>query len=180
MGGAMNTWIIETPRLALRRLTWEDRAAVAHMLQDLDVMYAWEHAFSEDEVDRWIENHLRQRHVDDHYGYMAVLLKETSALIGQCGITLQDAGRALVPEVGYLFAKEYWHHGYATEAAQAVRDYAFGVLHVPAVYSIIRDTNTPSIRVAERNGMKPVGTVMKIYRGIHMPHIIYKIKGTAK
>ena len=44
------------------------------------------------------------------------------------------------------------------------------------VSSIIRDTNQASQRVALRNGMKPVDTWTKHYRGVDMPHIRYAVR----
>ena len=68
------------------------------------------------------------------------------------------------------------HQGYAAEAARACRDYAFTVLGFPEVYSIIRDTNFPSQRVALRSGMAVRGSFVKHYRGIAMPHLVFSVK----
>ena len=78
-------------------------------------------------------------------------------------------------EVGYLFCKEFWHQGYATEAAAACRDYAFEILNAGEVYSIIRDNNTASRNVAKGNGMKIRGSFVKHYYGIDMPHDLFCI-----
>lgn len=59
--------------------------------------------------------------------------------------------------MGYDFRSDHWHHGYATEAATAVRDYALRDLGLSHVISLIRVTNEPSRRVAERIGMYCVG-----------------------
>ncbi len=59
-----------------------------------------------------------------------------------------------VLEIGYLFKKKYWHYGYATEAANFCKNYAFQYFKVKEVCSMIRDNNKASIRVALRNGMK--------------------------
>ena len=167
--------VLETPRLTLRRMTQDDFPALCRILQDPDVMYAYAHAFSDAEVQAWLDNQLR-RYREDGFGLWAVLRRETGDMIGQCGLTWQDWSGRRVLEVGYLFEKAYWHRGYAAEAARACRDYAFSTLGAQAVYSIIRDTNTASRRVAERNGMTPVGTLEKFYYGIHMPHIVYGIR----
>jgi RimJ/RimL family protein N-acetyltransferase len=59
-----------------------------------------------------------------------------------------------VIEIGYRLARAYWARGLASEAAGAVRDYAFGVLALPRLVSIIDPNNSASIRVAEKNGLR--------------------------
>ena len=48
----------------------------------------------------------------------------------------------------------HWKQGYATEAAQASRDFAFGHELVETLISLIHVDNVASQRVAERNGMR--------------------------
>ena len=164
--------IIETERLILRKMDNGDYSALCKILQDEDVMYAYEHAFSDDEVDEWLKKQL-VRYETDGIGLWAVVLKENGEVIGQCGLTKQLWWGENVVEVGYLFRKDFWHKGYATEAAVACKDYAFNRLGEKRVYSIIRDLNLPSRRVALRNGMKVCGVQVKHYYGIDMPHLIY-------
>ena len=135
--------ILETERLILRQMTQEDYPALCRMLQDPLCMYAYEHAFSDEEAQAWLDRQLK-RYREDGFGLWAMVRKDTGEMIGQCGLTWQDAGGERVLEVGYLLQRAHWHHGYATEAAVACRDYAFNVLHAPEVYSIIRDTNAAS------------------------------------
>ena len=96
-------------------------------------------------------------------------------MIGQCGLTMQQWKEREVLEIGYLFQRRHWHKGYATEAAQACKHYAFNVLSADEVCSIIRNTNTASQNVAIRNGMTVVDTWIKHYRGVDMPHDRYVI-----
>ncbi|MDD6466821.1 MAG: GNAT family N-acetyltransferase [Erysipelotrichaceae bacterium] len=44
-------------------------------------------------------------------------MKETEEMIGQCGITWQPWKEEEVLEISCLFNRQYWHNGYATEAA---------------------------------------------------------------
>ena len=170
--------ILETDRLYLRKLTQDDFDNLCGILQDAACMYAYEHAFSDDEVQQWLDNQLR-RYREDGFGLWAVIRKADGVFVGQCGLTWQDWDDRRVPEVGYLFRRDCWHNGYAAEAARGVRDWAFAAYDFDAVYSIIRDTNTASQRVAQRNGMQPVGTFVKHYYDMDMPHVVYEGKREA-
>lgn len=168
----MKQTIIETDRLCLRAITQSDYPSLCAILQDPEVMYAYEHAFSESEVRAWLDNQLR-RYCDDGFGLWAVIDKWQGRMIGQCGITMQKLPTADVPEIGYLFHRTSWHLGYATEAAAACRDYAFNTLDFGQIYSIIRDANIASQRVALRLGMRQCDSFIKHYYGIDMPHLVF-------
>ena len=168
---------LETSRLLLREMTPEDWDDLCEILQDPEVMYAYEHAFSDEEVSDWLNRQLsRYEEYGHRFGLYAVVLKETGEMIGQTGLTLQGCDGEQMLEVGYLFKKRYWHQGYAIEAASACKKYAFEILNQPEVVSIIRDNNFPSQNVAKRNGMKPIKTFVKHYYGVDMPHILYCVK----
>ena len=167
--------ILETERLALRELDQSDFAALRAILQDEQVMYAYEHAFTNLEVQAWLDRQ-RDRYAKDGFGLWAMVEKATGEMMGQCGLTLQDWGERQVPEIGYHLRRDRWHRGYASEAAAACRDHAFHVLGFREVYSIIRDSNLPSQRVALRTGMCVVGRVTRHYRGVDMPHLVFSVK----
>ena len=166
---------LETPRLLLREMTQADFPALCRMLQDPEVMYAYEHAFPDEEAQAWLDNQLR-RYREDGFGLWAVVRKATGEMIGQCGLTWQLWEERRVLEVGYLFEKAHWHRGYATEAAAACKEYAFAELKASEVFSIIRDTNAASQAVALRNGMAPRGRFVKHYHGVDMPHIVFSVR----
>jgi len=168
---------LETARLALRELEQADYPALCRILQDPEVMYAYAHAFDDEEAQAWLDRQ-RQRYQDygHRFGLWAVLLKSSGEMIGQCGLTMQDCDGRQVLEVGYLFQKAFWHQGYAAEAAVACRDYAFQVLQAEEVFSIIRDSNLASQRVARRNGMTVRGQFVKHYYGVDMPHLVFSIR----
>lgn len=167
--------ILETERLYLRKMEQSDYSALCKILQDEEVMYAYEHAFSDDEVQEWLDRQ-RKRYEDYGFGLWLVVLKDTDEVIGQCGLTMQDCNGKQVLEIGYLFQKAYWHKGYATETAVACKKYAFETLKAKEVFSIIRDNNIPSQKVAKRNGMKVVDQFVKHYYGMDMPHFVFSIK----
>lgn len=167
--------ILETERLYLRELRHSDLNALSAILRDEETMYAYNGAFSEQETLDWLERQLA-RYKKYGFGLWAVILKETDEMIGQCGLTVQPWKDRELLEVGYLLNKRYWHKGYAIEASAACKKYAFETLNAEEVFSIIRDTNIPSQKVAERNGMKIADNWVKHYRGEDMPHYLYSVK----
>lgn len=161
--------ILETKRLYLREMTQDDFHSLCRVLQDGQAMYAYEGAFSDRQVQEWLDRQiLRYRRWG--FGLWAAILKETDTMIGQCGLTMQPWNGREVLEIGYLFERQHWHKGYATEAAKACKQYAFETLNAWEVCSIIRDTNTASQQVALRNGMIKTDCQIKHYRGVDMPH----------
>ena len=164
--------ILETERLYLREMNQSDFESLCKILQDEDTMYAYEGAFNVDEVQEWLDRQIF-RYQEWNFGLWAVILKETNQMIGQCGLTMQPWKDENVLEIGYLFERSNWHKGYAIEAAKACKTYAFEILKVDEVCSIIRDTNIASQKVAMRNGMTMTDTWTKHYRGVDMPHYRY-------
>lgn len=166
--------ILETERLYLREMNQADFNSLCKILQDEETMYAYEGAFSDAEVQEWLDRQI-SRYQKWGFGLWAVVLKETGEMIGQCGLTMQPWKDEEVLEVGYLFQRSYWHKGYATEAAKACKKYAFEMLNADEVCSIIRDTNTASQNVAIRNDMIRTDCWVKHYRGVDMPHYRYVV-----
>lgn len=167
--------ILDTDRLQLREMNLSDMEALSSILQDERVMYAYNGKFNDEETAAWMRKQLR-RYKEFGFGLWGVFLKQTGEMIGQCGITMQEYRATQIPEIGYLFAYGHWHNGYAVEAATACREYGFNTLHFDALYSIIRDTNIASQHVALRNGMNPIDTIIRHYRGIEMPHKVFRVK----
>lgn len=173
------THFIETERLYLRRLTEGDFKNLCTILKDEKAMYAYEHAFSDEEVKAWLDKQLLRYQIYG-CGLWAVILKETGEFVGQCGLTVQPTDREKVLEIGYLFRRDCWNNGYATEAAAACKRFAFEKLGAKEVYSIVRDTNLASRRVAEKNGMTIKYSFVKHYYGKDMPHFAYSVTNSSE
>jgi RimJ/RimL family protein N-acetyltransferase len=73
--------------------------------------------------------------------------------------TFAEAGAHSQPELGWALAYDRWGHGYATEAARAVRDWVRTERGVTHLVSVIAPENVASQRVAERLGATPGETV---------------------
>ncbi len=166
--------ILETKRLYLREMKQSDFESLCKIMQDEQTMYAYEGAFNDTEVQEWLDRQIL-RYQKWGFGLWAVILKETDEMIGQCGLTMQPWKDREVLEIGYLFQRLFWHKGYAVEAANACKTYAFEILNENEVCSIIRDTNTASQNVAVRNGMIQMDSWIKHYRGVDMLHYRYVV-----
>ena len=166
--------IAETARLYLREFTENDYDDLCEILQDKEVMYAYEHSFSEEEVKSWYDRLMVGHYEKQGFGLWAVVHRNTNEILGQCGLTIQNVNEKEYLEIGYLFKKKHWHKGYATEAALACKKYAFETVKAEKVYSIIRENNAPSQNVAKRIGMKKIDEIMKHYYNMDMLHYLFE------
>jgi len=95
----------------------------------------------------------RTRYQNDLGGMNALINKITGKLVGHAGLLVQEVNGIQELEVAYSLVPEFWHQGYATEAAKKCKDYAFQNDFSPSLISIISLTNLPSEAVARKNGM---------------------------
>lgn len=138
-------------------------------------MYAYEYAFSDRETQAWLDRQ-RRRYTEYRFGLRGVFCAIRVRMIGRCGDTMQDCDGVRVPEVRYLLERTHWHRGYAAEAVAVCRDYAFTPLGFDEVFSIIRDTNLASQRVAQPISMEPREMFVEHDYGVDMPHIYFSIR----
>lgn len=166
---------IETPRLILRELTSADAPALLPILGDPENMRWYPRAFTPEEIAGGIERQ-RERYRSGT-GLLGMILKETGALVGDCGPAWQDVDGRPELEIGYHVHPRWQNRGLATEAARAVREYAFASLAAESVVSMIRPENLPSRRVAEKNGLRVDRIVF--WRGYD--HCVYRLtKGDSR
>ena len=167
--------IFETERLVLREMNQDDYRDLAEILQNSNVMYAYEHDFTDMDVQIWLDRQ-RKRYETYGFGLWAVILKNTKEMIGQAGLTMQPYKDTEVLEIGYLLKEKFWQYGYAREAAAGCKKYAFEVLKQDKVCSVIKVDNTSSIRVAESIGMRKEDTFIARYYNGDMLHYLYSVQ----
>ncbi|HEX8271600.1 MAG TPA: GNAT family N-acetyltransferase [Longimicrobiaceae bacterium] len=149
--------IWETERLRAREMQPADLDFVAAMLAHREVMRFYPRCYTRDEARGWLERQVARYR---EHGHALWLIEERAGgePVGQVGLVMQQVNGRAEPEVGYLVHRPFWRRGYATEAALATRDHAFGALGLPRVVSLIRPENLPSQGVARKLGMRPEGT----------------------
>ncbi|MFR6041568.1 MAG: GNAT family N-acetyltransferase [Dysosmobacter welbionis] len=73
--GASSPVVFETERLAFREMNQDDFLDLAEMLQNPKVMYAYEHDFSNSDVQQWLDRQIG-RYRDYGFGLWAVISKQ--------------------------------------------------------------------------------------------------------
>jgi RimJ/RimL family protein N-acetyltransferase len=148
---------LETERLLLRRPRYEDAGAIFdryasdgavtrylswrrhHSIEDAEVFVG----FSEGEWSRW------------GCGPYLVFSRADGTLLGSTGLAFETRQ---VAQTGYVFARDAWGFGYATESLRAMIDLA-RALRVQRLYAICHVDHRASWRVMEKAGMTREGVL---------------------
>ena len=160
---------IETERLLLRPLVWDDEEALAQVYCDAETMLWYPAPYTRKQLRERIEQQMTD--YPSGAGLLGMVEKQTGRLIGDCGVRWQKVEALTEPEVGYHVHRERWGRGFATEAAKTMIGYAFHALGVDLVISLIRPENVQSRRVAEKNGL----VVDRMVYWHDFDHCVYKL-----
>jgi ribosomal-protein-alanine N-acetyltransferase len=149
--------VIRTDRLLLRKPRREDAPDLAVAYADPEVVRFMSDGSTatltevEEGIDEWLE-----RWASWGMSLFALERREDGRIVGRAGFLSWDSETWEVggseTELGWLLAREHWGHGYATEAALALRNWAFQDRGLTRLISLIQHENLRSIRVAERIG----------------------------
>lgn len=169
--------MIETERLLLRPPAPGDATAVAETIADPEVMRfigLGETGDLDDAVEQ-VEK-MRRAWSEDGFGRFIVIRKADRSPLGRVGLLAWDPeawrsgiraeiGERAEIELGWTLARRAWGHGYATEAAAAVRDWALREVRPPRLISLIHPENERSLKVARKLGERFDRTITT-HRGI--------------
>lgn len=170
---------LETERLKLRAWQESDLQPFAELNADKDVMHYFPSVLTREQSDN-LADKFQHLILDHGWGFWAVELKATGQFIGFTGLNTQPEQFIFSPcvEIGWRFAKQYWHQGYATEAAKACLKFAFETLQLKEVVSFTAVHNTASEHVMQRLGMQAMFEFNHPALTQESPlsrHILYKI-----
>jgi len=161
---------LTTQRLFLRHFHILDSKPMYNIFCDAEVMRFSDGIQTKEWVHNWLNTCL-ERYQKWGYGPYAVVNQN---VIGYCGLFFfPDIDGQPEVEIGYRLARSTWGQGYATEAAKAVRDYAFTMLGIKRLIAMVDPSNVASIRVAEKIGMRYEKDVM--LEGYSHPDHVYVI-----
>jgi RimJ/RimL family protein N-acetyltransferase len=156
--------LLETERLVLRPVRPEDVDAFVDFAGDEQVMQwigdaAGGRELAAELVERWVA-----RWETNDVGPFVVELG--GEVIGRTGLLVwddrtwrttsyADAGEHAESELGWAISSRFWGRGYATEAARAVREWAYAERGLERLISLIDPANVRSVRVAVKLGARP-------------------------
>jgi len=143
---------LETARLTLRRLRFEDLDEMCSLLGDAEALTHWGDPLDREGARSWIVRNIARYEIDG-FGRCAVVLRSSGELVGDCGLIRTEVEGVSEVELGWIIAASHQGRGIATEAAAAWQDCAFGVLDPKRIVSMISEENTASRRVAEKLGL---------------------------
>ncbi|MHA6484543.1 GNAT family N-acetyltransferase [Paenibacillus sp. strain BS8-2] len=88
---------------------------------------------------------------------LRIVLKESNEIIGT--ITLRVDKLNNRGELGYWMGRDFWGHGYATEAARRMIESGFVELGLNRIWATAITRNKASVRVLEKAGLRKEGTL---------------------
>jgi RimJ/RimL family protein N-acetyltransferase/precorrin-6B methylase 2 len=159
---------IETRRLVIRDLEQSDLPALAALWSDPEVTRHMGGPRDYAVVVSSLAEDLQI--VQEVYDLRPVIDKASDQVIGHCGYLEKEVDGRSEIELTYVLARAAWGKGLATEAAKALRDYAFQSLQCSRLIALIEPGNQASERVAQKIGMRferetfrPGGAIRLIY-----------------
>jgi RimJ/RimL family protein N-acetyltransferase len=144
--------VLETERLTLRRPRLEDAGVLATLANDRRIAentLRLPHPYALADAQAFITT---ANAGDDETVFL--ITARSGAILGACGIAALDGE---TPEIGYWLGVPFWGNGYATEAARALIDHAFGDLGYEVLQGGARVSNPASRRVLEKCGFQWTG-----------------------
>jgi [ribosomal protein S5]-alanine N-acetyltransferase len=157
---AMETPVIETPRLILRPLALTDAPAIQrhfnnwNIIRNLAAVVPW--PYPDDGAETFVRQQLEKTGAGepDHH-WVVVLRSGDGRAIGV--ISFRPQAEGLKGNRGFWLAEPYWNQGLMTEAIEAVNDFVFKTLDIESFYVLNAYSNIASRRVKQKTCAEFVG-----------------------
>ena len=150
--------MIETQRLKLRRLTFQDAKFVLKLLNEPAYLENIGDKNVRDIADacEYLKSGPMLHYEKYDFGLMAVVLKSDETVIGMSGLLKRDVYDH--PDIGYAFLRKYRRKGFAKEAALGVLDDAFQRLSIKKLLAITGISNDASAGLLRKIGFTQIDT----------------------
>ncbi len=152
-------------RLTFRTWTTADEALAASLWQNEEVMRFIGGPYTNAQVRERLEREIEH---ERRYGFQYWPLFERETFAGVCGLKPHKIESNEL-ELGFHLMPAFWGRGHASEAARAVMEHAFNVLHATALYAGHHPNNEASRRVVEKLGFECIGTHFFAPTGLDHP-----------
>lgn len=150
--------IVETQRLRIREIATEDVMQLYDLYQDESVAKYMDALFPNPEQElEYTKEYIQNVYGFYGFGMWVLEEKESGRVIGRAGLEYREGFDGL--ELGYMLGVRYQHKGYAYEACNAILSYGISELEQKEYCSFVSRDNTASIRLCQRLGFVPNGTV---------------------
>jgi len=150
---------LRTASLQLRPFADADADALFALHSDAHVLRYWDSTpwTERARAERFLAS-CRQIAEEGSGARLAVDRRSDGAFLGWCGLTGFNPDYRSA-SLGYCFARAAWGHGYATEAAGALLQWAFDTMDLNRVQAEADTRNDASARVLEKLGFVLEGTL---------------------
>ncbi|MBT2217662.1 GNAT family N-acetyltransferase [Virgibacillus dakarensis] len=147
--------IIDSERFFFRPYCDNDFMFLISLLQDPEMMRYIGNGQTRDRegVKQFLDWIYRTYESDANLGLKVLVRKEDNVRIGHAGLVPQTVDGKEEIEIGYWIARDFWGHGYATEAAKTLRNYGIHQLGRQRFIALIQTDNIKSQQVAKKIGM---------------------------
>jgi RimJ/RimL family protein N-acetyltransferase len=147
-------FVIETARLGLRRLDLDDASFILDLLnQESFIRHIGDKGVRNlDDARNYLVSGPLESYRRFGFGLYCLCLRAGGERIGICGLVKRETLADV--DVGFALLPQYGGHGYATEAARAVLDYARAALGLGRIVGITAPENYASIAVLEKIGLR--------------------------
>jgi [ribosomal protein S5]-alanine N-acetyltransferase len=154
---------LHTPRLLLRDFISADFQAIHAYASDPEVTrFMFYGPRDEADAAAYLQRMLQSQHERPRRIWeLAVIRREDARLIGACDVTLEAHEPA--GDLGYIFAREAWGQGYASEAARAMVDAGFTQLRLERMFATCAIDHGASAHVLEKVGLRR-RTILRQYK----------------
>jgi ribosomal-protein-alanine N-acetyltransferase len=149
---------LQTARLTLRDFQADDLDAIhAYAVDPLVTRYMFYGPRTFEDTRAYLERMFASQREEPRMVWeLGVIHTAEKRLVGACDLTLENVDEA---DLGFIFARDVWGKGYATEAARTMVRAGFEQLGVSRIFSTCDVHNVASALVLEKAGLRREATL---------------------